>query len=130
LRDHLKILGILHVVWGGFGLVGGLAALLVMGGLAALIGVAGRGEEGAAVAVPLLALMGLLVCGLVAVLSLPHVISGFGLLKRRGWARVLGIVLSALDLLNVPFGTALGIYGLWVLVQPESSELLSSHRGS
>ena len=33
---------------------------------------------------------------------------------------------SALDLINVPFGTVLGIYGLWVLVQPETTELLSN----
>ena len=38
------------------------------------------------------------------------------------------IVISVLDLLNIPFGTALGIYGLWVLTKPETEALLSGRR--
>ena len=33
------------------------------------------------------------------------------------------IVLSAINLINIPFGTVLGIYGLWVLLTRET-ELL------
>jgi hypothetical protein len=36
---------------------------------------------------------------------------------------MLTIVLSAIELLHVPFGTALGIYGLWVLLSPPTEEL-------
>ena len=39
-----------------------------------------------------------------------------GLLQREGWARIYGIVLAILSLLSIPFGTALGIYTLWVLL--------------
>lgn len=46
--------------------------------------------------------------------------AGWGLLHREPWARMLTIVLSFLALFNVPFGTALGIYGLWVLLPAES----------
>jgi hypothetical protein len=35
----------------------------------------------------------------------------------------LTIVLSVLDLIHVPFGTALGIYGLWVLLSQGSERL-------
>ena len=45
--------------------------------------------------------------------------AGWGLLNDKPWARILTIVLSALSLLSVPIGTALGIYGLWVLTHPE-----------
>lgn len=41
--------------------------------------------------------------------------AGWGLLDRRSWARVLAIVIGCLSLLSFPFGTALGIYTLWVL---------------
>ena len=44
------------------------------------------------------------------------IIAGIGLLKRRPWARILTIVLSVLNLINIPFGILLGIYGLWVLL--------------
>jgi len=41
----------------------------------------------------------------------------------RPWARVLTIVISAFDLLHVPFGTALGVYGLWVLLSSQGEAL-------
>jgi hypothetical protein len=53
-----------------------------------------------------------------AVVSL---LAGWGLLEKQPWARVLAIVLACFNLLNVPFGTALGIYTLWVLL-PAASE--------
>ena len=52
-----------------------------------------------------------------AVLSL---MAGWGLLERQPWARMLAIVLGVLHLINVPFGTALGAYTLWVLLPTES----------
>ena len=48
-------------------------------------------------------------------------IAGWGLYERRSWARILAIVLGFLNLLHPPFGTAIGIYTLWVLL-PKTSE--------
>lgn len=48
--------------------------------------------------------------------------AGWGLLERRPWARMLAIVLGFLNLLDMPFGTALGIYTLWVLLPARSEE--------
>jgi len=52
-----------------------------------------------------------------AILSL---MAGWGLLERQPWARMLAIVLGVLHLINMPFGTALGAYTLWVLLPAES----------
>jgi hypothetical protein len=52
-----------------------------------------------------------------AILSL---MAGWGLLERQPWARMLAIVLGVVHLINVPFGTALGAYTLWVLLPAES----------
>jgi hypothetical protein len=49
-------------------------------------------------------------------------IAGWGLLARQPWARTLAIVLGSLSLFDVPFGTALGIYTLWVLLPARSEE--------
>ncbi|HLI86653.1 MAG TPA: zinc ribbon domain-containing protein [Bryobacteraceae bacterium] len=46
--------------------------------------------------------------------------AGWGLLQREAWARMLAIVIGALNCFDPPFGTALGIYTLWVLLPPES----------
>jgi hypothetical protein len=43
-------------------------------------------------------------------------VAGWGLLQRQPWARTLTIVLGILALFDVPIGTALGIYTLWVLL--------------
>lgn len=48
-------------------------------------------------------------------------IAAWGLLERLPWARLFAIILGAVSLVEIPLGTALGIYTLWVLL-PESSE--------
>jgi hypothetical protein len=55
-------------------------------------------------------------------LALPGFAAGYGLLKRRVWGRVLGIIVAVLDLFNIPIGTAVGLYGLWVLTYPEAAD--------
>lgn len=56
------------------------------------------------------------------VLSIPGIIAGIGLFKRKEWARILTLILSVLDLFNIPVGTAIGVYSIWALVQPEVVE--------
>lgn len=53
------------------------------------------------------------------IVSIPGIIAGIGLFKRKNWARILTLILSVLNLLSFPIGTALGIYSIWALVQPE-----------
>jgi len=124
MRDHVRILAYLHIVFGSLGLLCGLVVLLVFGGIAGIVGAANPHDmEAWHVAIPVLGIIGLAICGFVMLLSIPGIVAGVGLLRFQPWARILTIVLSALDLLNVPFGTALGVYGLWVLLQPETERL-------
>ncbi len=80
-------------------------------------------DADALIAAPILMAIGTFVFFLIAVLSVPRVICGVGLLSFRPWARILGIIISAISLLDVPFGTALGGYGLWVLFADQSQPL-------
>jgi hypothetical protein len=50
------------------------------------------------------------------------IITGWGLLERQPWARMLAIVLGCFSLIHMPFGTALGIYTLWTLLPARSEE--------
>jgi len=59
----------------------------------------------------------LLILGL---FGIGHLALAWGLFERQPWARIFGLVLGILALLRIPFGTALGVYTLWVLA-PESS---------
>ena len=60
---------------------------------------------------------------LVGTLCLLGIVGGIGLFARKNWARILVLILSAIDLVNFPIGTAVGIYTIWVLVQAETAEL-------
>ncbi len=57
---------------------------------------------------------------MLAFFGVAHLVLAWGLYERQQWARILGLVIGFLALLRIPFGTALGIYTIWVLL-PESS---------
>jgi hypothetical protein len=59
--------------------------------------------------------------GFVIIKALASIATGLGLLQRESWARPLAIVMSFFELLHIPFGTALGIYTLVVLLPGEAS---------
>jgi hypothetical protein len=108
MTTHIKVLGWLHIVFGAFGL---LAALAVFGG--SMLGGLFAGSVTAMVGI---GLIGSFAAVLLALLAIPGLIAGYGLLKLRPWARILTIVLAVFELIHFPFGTALGVYSLWVLL--------------
>jgi hypothetical protein len=120
---HVKVLGVLHIAMGALGLIGALLLMLVFGGVAGIV--AADGDPDAAIAVPIIGLTGTAVVVLVVALSLPGVIIGIGLVQRRSWARIGGLVLSIFDLIWIPFGTILGVYGLWVLLSKDTERAFS-----
>jgi hypothetical protein len=123
MKQHISILGILYIVFGCLGILGAFFFLVVFGGIAGIVGLVAQGEPDASVAVPILGGIGVVVSAAIALFSLPGLIVGIGLTKFRRWARIGGVVLSALNLLNFPIGTALGAYGLWVLMSKESEPI-------
>ncbi|HYW41398.1 MAG TPA: hypothetical protein VE959_00995 [Bryobacteraceae bacterium] len=127
MEQHVKMVGILHIVLGSLGVLGALVVLMIFGGLAGLAGVSDHEGLGAT-AVPILGAIGLFCCGVVLILSLPGLIGGIGLVKMAPWSRMFMIVISALDLIHIPLGTALGIYGLWALTKPETAALFERRR--
>ncbi len=117
MRDHIKDLGIIHIVFGLMGICVAFVILVVFGvGTLGIAGAAAQEEPEVLMAVPIVAAILTFVVFFIALLSLPGILAGWGLLNYKPWARILAIVLSALNLLSVPIGTALGVYGLWVLL--------------
>lgn len=49
---------------------------------------------------------------LLLVVGVLPVLVGYGFKKRRRWVKSLGIMLSIVSMINIPIGTALGIYTL------------------
>jgi hypothetical protein len=129
MREHVKILGILNIVMGGLTALAGFVILLATNSIAKLIvmGLQDSGDaDGARMAAPVVGLIGLLVGVFLVALALPAILGGLGLLNYKSWSRILMIVISGLSLLHFPLGTALGVYGLWVLLNEETRQLLES----
>jgi len=113
---HLTVLGILYIALNALGLIGAGLVLLAVGGGSLLA------DDFTAMSIGLM--VALFVSGFLIVTSVPGIIAGIGLLKRASWARTVGLIVAALSLINFPFGTILGAYAIWVLVQDESVRLL------
>jgi hypothetical protein len=122
MAQNVKILGYLHIALGGLGVLGALIVMAVFGGLAGIVHFSDVTQDGA-VGSAVLSLIGAVIVIIVLVVSIPGLIAGIGLLSFQPWARVLTIVLSVLELPGVPFHTALGIFGLWVLLSEEGTAL-------
>jgi hypothetical protein len=113
--SHVKTLGILNILFGVVGGLGALVILLTMGGFGGFYFWA-EGSGG----------YGFLAIGLVIfhlALAIPCLLGGIFILQYHEWARLVMIIVSALNVLNMPFGAAIGAYGLWVLLQPETEPL-------
>jgi len=119
MNTHVKVLGVIYIAISAFFVLAALFLLLAVGSAAGIVGAAAE-PENALVAIPILGIAGSFAATILLILGLPGLIGGWGLLNYRPWARILVIVLSALNLLNFPVGTVLGIYGLWVLLSKDS----------
>lgn len=121
MKAHLTIVAALSI---GFGALGVFIALIV------LVAVTGGGFiSGDPEAIAITSIVGPAVAGFLVLISLPDIIGGIGLLKRRSWARILVIIISCLDLLFIPIGTIIGIYCIWVLVHDDTVKLFENAQG-
>jgi len=109
---HVKILGWLHIIFGFFGLC---LALLVFGGT--MVGALFSGSFGGMLGAGVL---GGFAATFVALLSIPGILVGYGLLTLKSWARILAIIVAIFELIHFPFGTALAIYTFWVMFNSET----------
>jgi hypothetical protein len=121
MQTHVKVLGVLHIVFSIFGMLIGLGIFVFFGGLAGVAQMDGDPE--AVMALPILGGIGALVLIFMLAISIPGLIGGIGLLYLKSWSRILMIVVSILSLINIPLGTLVGIYGLWVLFSADGARL-------
>lgn len=120
----MKNVSSLSVVWyvlGSLQLLGALIFGVMFTGMGAFLGVAGGagGDEDAAIVGGVLAVVGVITGVFIALTTIPAFLVGWGLGKRKGWARILAMVLGAFQLLSFPIGTAIGVWSIWLLLQPD-----------
>ncbi len=110
------------MVWGGLTvLIGGstLALGMAAASLISAAGDAGRGQFAASVTAAMFT-----VFAIIAMLwGSAHIALGVLVRRHRPWSRHGAIMLASVDLLLLPYGTALGVYALWILLREEAKRL-------
>ena len=120
--SHVDFVGVLFILWGLLTTLVGLSTLALGIGAVALIasGASGGGEQFAAG----ITAAAFTTLALIAIFwGLAHIIVGVPLRRRRPWSRVAALVLGSVDLVLLPYGTALGCYALWALLSEEGKRL-------
>jgi hypothetical protein len=56
-------------------------------------------------------------------MTVPSVVAGYALLKRRRWAKVAGIVAGVTAATSFPVGTAVAVYTFWFLFSDVGKQL-------
>ena len=115
MKQHVTVVGALHI---GFGALGILIALVVF--VAVVGGGLISGDEDA---ITITSIVGSVIAFFFVLVSVPGIIGGIGLLKYQPWARILVLILAVFNLVNIPIGTAVGVYTIWVLIQDETAQL-------
>jgi hypothetical protein len=114
---HIKVLGFIYIIAGVILVVLGLFLFGILGGA----GLLSQDKQ----AFLITGFIGTALAVFFFVLSVPSIIAGIGLLKRREWARILTIILGIFHLFGFPIGTAIGVYTLYVLFNDQAKALFS-----
>lgn len=118
MEKHVNVVAALHIGLGIICAVIGITGFVVL----SLIGHI-TDDKDAEFILRIIGIVAVIVLGLI---GLPGIVAGLGLLKRKEWARVLTLIISAIELFNIPIGTAIGAYSIWTLVQDETTALFRS----
>lgn len=116
MKQQVSLVGALHVGFGILGLLGALAIYLTFQFTYEFIDEEPLVEN-------LIAFIGNTLSLIILFISVLGIIGGAGLFSFKPWARILVMIVSAINCLNIPVGTAKGIYSIWVLMQPETIEM-------
>jgi hypothetical protein len=116
-QNHITLLGVLHIARGAFVLLVGVLLFAILTGIGAI------SDDSTALGV--LGFIGTALMLLLTALAVPSVLAGIGILLRREWGRILALVVGILSLIDIPIGTAVGVYSIWVLMNDETRALFS-----
>ncbi len=115
---HVTILGALYMAFSAMGLLGAFITFMAVAG--------GGMLSGDMEAMLVTTTVGSVIAFFLLFVSIPGLIGGYGLLKKYGWARIVVLILGFINLINIPFGTILGVYTLWVLLKDETVQLFAA----
>jgi hypothetical protein len=123
MRSHVNLLGLLHLVWGAMGLLLALSLLMLAIGAAAIAWTSADEPLTAAFTAALFVVFS----AALAAAGWSNAWVGRAIRQHRPSGRLTALGLSALNVFVLPFGTALAIYGFWVLLNNDVRQLFEPH---
>jgi len=115
--------GVLFIVWGLLTTLVGVSTLALGVSAVALIPSASRGGGAGGFAAGVTAAVFTTLAIIAMLWGTAHVVVGVPLRRHRPWARLMALMLGSVDLLLLPYGTALGVYALYVLLNEKGKQL-------
>ena len=125
MTSQVDFLGVLFIVWGLLTALIGVSTLALGVGAFALLASPNRGSDGQ-IAAGLTAAIFTALAIIALIWGAAHVVVGVPLRRRKSWSRIAALALGSVDLLLLPYGTALGAYALWILLREEGKNLFAS----
>lgn len=122
MKKHITFVGSLHIGFGVLSIIGAVFIFFVLNFALTFV-------EGIDIADTVINMIMILIPLLVGLEGVLGIIGGIGLFSYRQWARILIIVLSALNCFNIPIGTAKGVYSIWALLQDDTISLFNERAG-
>lgn len=121
MKAHVDTVGLLFLLFAGLQLASGIALAVLMLGFGGLLGAVGvsEGDGELAIVGGAYGVFGLVGAAVVTLFAIPNALVGYGLRRRRPWARIGGLVMAVLELTSFPLGTILGVYAIVTLVDAE-----------
>ncbi|HVN21125.1 MAG TPA: zinc ribbon domain-containing protein [Dongiaceae bacterium] len=116
-QEHVRLLSLFWLAFSAFNTVGAVVLYVIANTIFANMHRLGAPDAPTAFLRPLLSVIAILLLAKAAL----GFLAGWGLMQYEKWARVLALVLAFISLFtNIPFGTALGVYTMWVLLPAQS----------
>jgi hypothetical protein len=121
--SHIDLLGILFIVWGALTVVVGVSMLALGVSAFALFSSSTMPDGGAQFAAGLASGVFLTLAVMAIVWGAAHVGVGLPLRRRTHWSRLAALMLGTVDLVLLPYGTAIGGYALVTLLREDGKRL-------
>jgi hypothetical protein len=130
MEKHIKLVGILNIVYRAMAIIGAIVLFILAYGFNFIMSIISRFDHTDMQEITpevfgfiqiILTIIG--IC--ILIFAVAGIIGAVGVLKRKEWGRITLLIVSFFSLFSIPFGTILGIYNIWVLLNDETVRIFN-----
>ncbi len=121
-KSHVTLVAALHIGFGVLAIIGGIIVFFVLNFVTGFV------EEYDEIGVMVMTWITTFVPLLLFFFGGIDVLAGILLFTYKPGARIFMLIVSAINCLDIPFGTARGVYSIWALMQPQVMEMFDPEK--